>query len=427
MRKLLLGTTAAVGVALIGATGASAQEAPTVRIGGYFDFSANYIRDTADRGTLAVPNARQWDFRADTEIHVFVTGKAANGLTYGAVIEFEMDAVGAGAAGTTFSTDEMWGFVSSPTLGTLRFGDEDSAANLMQVRPPLATGFIRSRVDLVRQGGTRYMFSSLNDGNDATKIIYLSPQFFGFDFGLSFALNGGEGEREVLGATIPAGGGFSGGVTLQRARTTRENEFTGAVRYRGTFGAVGVAAGFGFTTATAARNSANDTLLPALRGQNPNAYSVGATVTFAGFTFGGEYTWGRWSGVSPGIGSTPPGLGDSRHFLLGASYAIPSAGITLTANYGRGSQPLGAIVGGTFVPLNISHTARVFTVGATYTIAPGWTAYVTYENYRDTNYSTGVAANNFGGGTLGSIGGVPAAVGSRRTSDALMIGTTLAF
>ncbi|MCS6930808.1 MAG: porin, partial [Acetobacteraceae bacterium] len=182
---------------------------------------------------------------------------------------------------------------------------------------------------------------------------------------------------------------------------------------------------FGFTTATAARNSANDNPLPAIRGQNPNAYSVGATVTFAGFTFGGEYTWGRWSGASPGIGSTPPGLGDSRHFLLGASYAIPAAGITLTANYGRGSQPLGAIVGGTVVPLNISHTARVFTVGATYTIAPGWTAYVTYENYRDTNYSEGVNANNFGGGTLGSIGGVP--TGGRRTTDALMIGTTLAF
>lgn len=422
MRKLLLGTTAAVGVALMGVTTASAQTAPTVRIGGYFDFSANYIRDTADRGTLAVPNARQWDFRADTEIHVFVTGKAANGLSYGATIEFEMDAVGAAGvaagAGTTFSTDEMWGFVSSPTLGTLRFGDEDSAANLMQVRPPQAPRFLSSRVDLVRQGGTRYMFSSLNDGNDATKIIYLSPQFAGFDFGLSFAPNGGEGEREVLGATTPPG-------NLQRARTTRENEITGALRYRGTFGAVGVAAGFGFTTATAARNSANDTLLPALRGQNPTAYSVGATVSFAGFTFGGEYTWGRWSGSSPGIGSTPPNLGDSRHFLLGASYTIPDVGITLAANYGRGSQPLGAIVGGAVVPLNISHTARVFTVGATYTIAPGWSAYLTYENYRDINYSQGLAANNFGGGTLGTIGGVPP--GGRRTSDAIMIGTNIAF
>lgn len=424
MRKLLLGTTAAVGVALMGATAASAQTAPTVRIGGYFDFSANYIRDTADRGTLAVPNARQWDFRADTEIHVFVTGKAANGLSYGATIEFEMDAVGVGGAGTTFSTDEMWGFVSSPTLGTLRFGDEDSAANLMQVRPPLATGFLRSRVDLVRQGGTRYMFSSLNDGNDATKIIYLSPQFAGFDFGLSFALNGGEGEREVLGQASPIPNPPVS-PALQRARTTRENEFTGAVRYRGTFGAVGVAAGFAFTTATAARNSANDTLLPAIRGQNPNAYSLGATVSFAGFTFGGEYTWGRWSGSSPGIGSTPPGLGDSRHFLLGVSYDIPDVGIRLAANYGRGAQPLAAVVGGVPVPLNISHTARVFTVGATYTIAPGWTAYLTYENYRDINYSTGNAANNWGGGVLGSVGGVP--LGGRRTTDALLIGTTLAF
>ncbi|MFN6955249.1 MAG: porin, partial [Acetobacteraceae bacterium] len=205
MRKLLLGTTAVVGAALIGATGAAAQEAPTVRIGGYFDFSLGYVNDNADRNLATGAGLSRWDFRADTEIHVLVQGKAANGLTYGARIEFEMDAVGVGGAGTTFNTDEIWMFVSSPTLGTLRFGDTDSAAGVMQVRPPRYTGFTGLRVNWVRQGGTRYMFAGLNDGADNTKIVYLSPQFAGFDFGLSFALNGGEGEREVLGNTQTVG------------------------------------------------------------------------------------------------------------------------------------------------------------------------------------------------------------------------------
>ncbi len=347
---------------------------------------------------------------------MFVTGKAANGLSYGATIEFEMDAVGAAGvaagAGTTFSTDEMWGFVSSPTLGTLRFGDEDSAANLMQVRPPQATGFLRSRVDLVRQGGTRYMFASLNDGNDATKIIYLSPQWAGFDFGLSFALNGGEGEREVLGNTTPPG-------NLQRARTTRENEFTGALRYRGTFGAVGVAAGFAFTTATAARNSANDTLLPALRGQNPNAYSVGATVTFAGFTFGGEWHLGPLVRHVAGIGSTPP---NPRGFsplpawcLVHHSGCRHHAGGQLrprqpAARHDRGG---GGAVG---AAQHLAHGAGVHR-GRHLHHRPGLVGLPHLRELPRHQLLAGSAANNFGGGLLGSVGGVPS--GGRRTTDAI--------
>ena len=416
MRKLLLGTTAAVGVALIGATGASAQQAPTVRIGGYFDFSLGYVNDNADRnlplaGSATAPaGLSRWDFRADTEIHVLVQGKAANGLTYGARIEFEMDAVGVGSAGTAFNTDEMWMFVSSPTLGTLRFGDTDSAAGVMQVRPPRYVGFNGLRVNWVRQGGTRYMFAGLNDGADNTKIVYLSPQFAGFDFGLSFALNGGEGEREVRGVGVSPTSTSVSLAGLQRGRIDRENELTGAIRYRGTFGAVGVAAGFGFTTATAPANRVA-TAAPNLgleerlagRTQNPTAYSFGLTVSFSGLTLGGEYTWGRYAGVSPGLTGPAPGRGDSRHWLLGAAYTIE--GITLTANFGRGTQDTNTGAIG-------DHTSRIWGIGATYTLAPGWTAYAYYENIRDTNFPT-------------AIGGL--AAGQRRSTDGLVIGTALTF
>jgi predicted porin len=405
-----------VGAALIGATGASAQEAPTVRIGGYFDFSLGYVNDNADRNlppagaALTGAGLSRWDFRADTEIHVLVQGKAANGLTYGARIEFEMDAVGVGGAGTTFNTDEMWMFVSSPTLGTLRFGDTDSAAGVMQVRPPRYVGFNGLRVNWVRQGGTRYMFAGLNDGSDNTKIVYLSPQFAGFDFGLSFALNGGEGEREVRGIGVSP---TSTAVTLaglQRGRIDRENEFTGAIRYRGTFGAVGIAAGFGFTTATAPSNRVA-TAAPnvgleevlAARTQNPTAYSVGLSVSFSGLTLGGEYTWGRYAGGSPGITGAAQGRGDSRHWLLGAAYTFQ--GITLTGNFGRGTQD-------TNVGLIGDHSSRIIGLGVSYGLAPGWSLYAYYENIRDNNYPS-------------AIGGL--AAGQRRSTDGLVIGTNLTF
>ena len=185
MRKILLGTTAVVGAALLAPQVASAQEAPTVRIGGYFqayygntnqtgtsatNVSMNTIGasdagtasnfstsvggvagNVASNGTaisngatIGVANtsqnqqgsARQGhnDFSSDAEIHVFVNGKTANGLSYGAVLEMAFNqqegsvrADGRRAVNdkTTAFLDEAYAFISSPTLGQIRFGDED--------------------------------------------------------------------------------------------------------------------------------------------------------------------------------------------------------------------------------------------------------------------------------------------------------------
>jgi predicted porin len=429
MRKLLLGTTAVVGAALIGATTAAAQTAPTVRIAGYFDFSLGFINDDADSNLPAITSAvvvtsptgstavagsvgnrgsiSSWDFRADTEIHVIVEGKAANGLTYGARIEFEMDAIGLGSAGTAFNTDEMFATISGPGFGTVRLGDTDSAAGIMQVRPARYTGFNGPRVNWVNQGGTRYMFAGMNDGADNTKIVYMSPQFAGFDIGLSFALNGGEGEREVRGVGVDPNSGAVSLGNLQRGRIDRENEFTGALRYRGTFGAVGVAAGFAFSLAQAPQNNVALGAI-ATRTDAPNAYSVGATVTFAGLNIGGEYTWGSYTGSGPGNTGTVQGRRDSNHYLLGASYTI--ADVTVTANFGRGEQQVQI---GTGTPADIrTHSSRLYGLGAAYTLAPGWSAYAYFESIRDNNFPT-------------TVGGVTA--GNRRNTNAFVLGTNLTF
>jgi len=413
MRKLLLGTTAVVGAALIGATTASAQTAPTARIGGYFDFSAGSVNDNADRnitGTATPTTAgtltlSRYDFRVDTEIHVIVQGKAANGLTYGAVVEFEMDAVGVGSAGTAFNTDEMFATISGPGFGTVRLGDTDSAAGLMQVRPARYAGFQGLRVNWVRAGGNRYAFGPINDGADNTKVVYMSPQFSGFDFGLSFALNGGEGEREVRGVGVNPDTGAVTAGGLQRARIDRENELTGALRYRGTFGGVGIAASFAFSQASAPFNiiTASPLGTGALinRTQNPTAYSVGLTTTFAGLNIGGEYTWGRYSGSSPGNTGPAAGNSDGNHWLIGAGYTI--ADVRLTANFGR------AVFSS--APNAASQTSRIIGAGAAYTLAPGWSLYGYYETQRDQN--------------VAAIGGL--AGGATRNTNGFVIGTSLTF
>ena len=162
MRKLLLGTTAVVGAALLAPEMAAAQEAPTVRVGGYFRAYYGYTQQTSPNvtGTTpqgsvnqpvlagdtqgaagAAPNASaaqsartgKHDFSTDAEIHVFVNGKTANGLTYGAVVEMQFDnnegtfraARRSYTSKTGADIDEMYAFIASPTLGQVRFGDED--------------------------------------------------------------------------------------------------------------------------------------------------------------------------------------------------------------------------------------------------------------------------------------------------------------
>jgi predicted porin len=292
---------------------------------------------------------------------VFVEGRAANGMTYGATFEFQMDnSQGTAADNSNVSMDELWGYISFPNLGTIRFGQEDSAASLLVVRAPTA-GLIASDGDwydfMANPGlyGAAYMLSGINDGNDATKVVYLSPQFAGFDFGVSYAPNGGEGERHDL-----ANG------QMQRDQTTLQNELSAAIRYRGTFGPVGVNAGFGAMRADSQRLAANGTSLGNLRPQDVTAYTVGLNLSAYGFAIGGEYTWGAYNGTSVGRTALNPGLDDSHHFIIGASYTMGP--LMIGGNYGRGKQSNGTDAAGVGLP-DREHTA--WGIGAVYNLAPG--------------------------------------------------------
>ncbi|WP_439599460.1 porin [Falsiroseomonas sp.] len=402
MRKILLGTTAVVGAALMGMGVAQAQEAPTVRVGGYFEFTGGYVDDNFDSAaTTGLPASRsKVDFRSDMEITVLVRGKAANGLSYGAEIELQMDNVTNGGSqnsgnGGIIDTDEVWGFISSPTLGTLQFGDQDSAADQLKVAAPSVTNlgesggwdeFIAPAAD-----GTRYLTTTINDGSDSTKIIYLSPQFFGFDFGVSYAPNQYEGENYLLpNATTNA--------QLQRNTNVGSirNELSGAIRYRGSFGNVGVAAAF-----SAMRGDA-----PTASGvRDPNAYQAGLNVSAYGFTVGGHYVWGRYSGSAPGRAGLAPGLDNSNNWTLGATYRFGA--VQVGAFFSQAKQD-NALVG------VADREQQVWGLGAVYTLAPGLETFINYTNIEDENVRAFGAAN-------------VAANYRNRNVDVIIIGTRLAF
>lgn len=472
MRKILLGTTAVVGAALLAPTIAEAQQAPTVRIGGFFRAYYGYTQQSGrstdvlpggavaqglplnaspGNGNIAGGSDQQArlsknDFSTDAEVHVFVNGKTANGLTYGAVVEIAFNQqegrnivqTRGSTNKTTASIDEYYAFLASPQFGQVRFGDEDGpVGGLMNsgVITNFGTGGVYGDREsfVTRQVGTRTTTSPGALG-DNTKIIYLSPQFFGFDFGASFALNYGIGED--TGCSNNSASGFcdtayaftgATGVGISAAGgdfSARRNEIQAAGRWRGSLAGIGLSTTVGYVGSGVARElTTAGTQARTLNGLN--VWQVGAQATAYGFTVGAQYERGDanffW-------GNTQRGDRPMEQYFVGGSYT--SGPFTIGANYVFGTFE--GASRNSFVPasananpgssgltgVNAAGAAMMrrfgYGFGANYRIAPGmdvvaeWSKYTVAERGRDLDPSR-------------------AGVQDRGTADVFILGTRIAF
>ncbi|MFQ3623100.1 MAG: porin [Acetobacteraceae bacterium] len=377
MRKILLAT--AVGFAALvadGATPASAQSGTqvtgqtpqpgiTVAVRGYHRFHYGHVSQKNGQSSPARSLDKN-DFNSRGQIQVLATGRAENGLIYGADLVLNIDGnrppadiLGGQSAisNRAVEWDEMYTFVAMPTLGRLEFGDQDGAVNQLRVIGAIE-GFGAGGVngDIGSFATTRPVF--LESGqlglDDATKIIYLSPQFFGFDFGASYAWNLGDGRRNC--------GTLSDACQTLKATTSNinraRNVFDAALRYRGTFGPVAFAANGGVTFGSSVDIIGADDY------KSPRVYNIAATATFAGFTVGAEYLWGRINngGLTGLLRSGQADSDGARQFFLGATYTFGP--FVVGAHYynlrTEGSQT------------NLAdRTDEGFAFGGRYTLAPG--------------------------------------------------------
>jgi len=381
MRKILLATAAgfaafvADGVApakaQASAPAATPQPGISVAIRGYQRFHyANVSQKNGQSGQI--PDTNQTasldknDFNSRGQIQVLATGRTADGLIYGADLVLNIDGnrppaeiLGGRSAisNRAVEWDEMYTFVALPSLGRLEFGDQDGAVSQLRVISAIE-GFGSGGVngDLGSFATTRPVFfeSGQLGLDDATKIIYLSPQFFGFDFGASFAWNLGDGRRGCGSLSTACQTLKSTTVDINRAR----NIFDFALRYRGTFGPVAFAANGGVTLGSAVD------IIGAADYKAPRVYNIGATATFAGFTVGAEYLWGRINtgGMTGLLRNAQPDSDGARQYFIGATYTFGP--FVVGAHYynlkTEGSQAITA-----------DRTDEGFAFGGRYTLAPG--------------------------------------------------------
>jgi hypothetical protein len=301
-------------------------------------------------------------------------GMATNGLRYGAAIEIRQNFTGqisnntsSGASGYssletlyvrrafTYIAGEQWGIVRAGQADGV-IGIFDNGVTTFQFLPSgnLNGGDLEGNAP---QNATVPFFFLGQAGNeyDNAKLVYLSPQIAGFDFGLQYAPNTSNGNamggsnNGLNGSIISAGTGTGLGCTVANSGCPTLSSGPGSVdgsrainqtvigvRYQGVFGGVGILAygayehsghanytGPASTTAFGAANLGNTAAVGGTAARFNGQFdglsfgSGGVALTYAGVTVGGNIIGGRLNGQ---LALAPQNGAGELAYLVGAKY-----------------------------------------------------------------------------------------------------------
>ena len=296
-------------------------------------------------------------------------GMATNGLRYGAAIEIRENFSGqpSNTSASTYSSLETlfvrraFTYVAGDNWGIVRAGQADGLIGIFDngvtTTQFLPTGnFNGGDTQSFMPGNVAPTFIWLSQAGgeyDNTKLVYMSPQIAGFDFGFQYAPNtsnafgSGTANDGMLGTSI-AGAGIGTGLECLTATSGCPslssgpgsldgsrliNQYAAGVRYQAAFGALGVLAygvyeGSGTPDYTGAGpgTAAGRTILgiSALPGSKYNGkydgWSIGSggvALTYAGFTVAGNVIGGQKNGYASPM---PQNAVHQLGYILGVKY-----------------------------------------------------------------------------------------------------------
>jgi hypothetical protein len=393
MKKLLLISTAIVGVAMMSAP---AQAELKLDLGGFFRGYGVYADNNEVAGAAA--SLHKFEFRRDTEVHVKGETTLDNGLTVGAYGELKIN-----NGSDSILGDEIYGYFSGG-WGRINLGSEDGAGYLLQVAAPSADSNIDGmRVNIAALNptiaqGTAGLVTALGASNmlDTTdyehadfrqtdRLTFLTPKFNGFQGGLSYAPKPGEASK-TAGMTLDEDGlgTVVGGVGTA---AQYKNLWEASARYDGEFQGFGFSFGGIYSDSsnevdpTTAQYAAQATDEDYFINDGVKTWSLGTSVAYSGFSLGGGYKVGETSRSAQTIIATDlaanifsadvtnttwnVGAGwDNGPYHAGASYLhsnIDLDAVGLAANAATGSIAAS------------SYTTTKTAVGGGYTFGPGMT------------------------------------------------------
>jgi hypothetical protein len=410
------GSTAAGPLSTIYAPNVNAVPTPgtvVIRLNGRVEVDVAASFSNADRGINA--NGTPNGFKVNPigvgsyfRLYPGFDGVAANGLRYGASVELRENfasgtatgpATGqaapsttaaatspsANTSGQTMFVRRAFTYLASDQAGIVRLGQGDGVLGLfdncifttqcwdaglgnlngganqsLSVQAALAVPFV-----WLAQAGAEY-------GN--SKIVYLSPQYFGFDFGVQYAPSMGNAFQDSgQGVGCNQASATCINLTSGNDATRWYNQVGVGLRYQQTFGPVDVKLYGFYETAGKENNTVNSvdaapgslafrTANPAsLHYDNLNFYKFGAAITAMNFTFAADYIGGAVNGQ---LAMRPTGGAPTNAVVTGVTYA--SGPITLGAEVGMIDTQGDARL----VDVSQRHEYEI-AFGGTYRLAPG--------------------------------------------------------
>ncbi len=340
------------------------------------DMTANYTsvdRSVNAAGTPTGYKLNPIGIASYMRIYPAFDGMAANGLRYGASVElrenfgaadraFANSATGgaansasANSSGETVFVRRAFTYLASDRAGIVRFGQTDGVLGLfdnciftsacwdagvgnfnggdpLQAVGP--AGGVAVPFVWLAQAGAEY-------GNN--KIVYLTPQYYGFDFGVQYAPTMGNSFQNAgLGVGCNQAGPTCINVSSGNDPTRWINQVGVGLRFQQSFGAVDFKAyGFyetagkenlttsAYSTAAAQRGLPGGGSSQLLRYDNLSFYKAGAAITAMNLTLAADYIGGRVNGQ---LAMAPAGGVDTNAELIGLTYV--NGPITLGAEVG---------------------------------------------------------------------------------------------
>ena len=194
MKRILLGSSALLGAGLV-VQPAFAADGIKLTVGGFFKEAYQVVIDDDQDGELGKDHATDGFFN-DAEVHFTGSTVLDNGLEVGARIELEGESDFDGEGGDQI--DEAWIWFSGG-FGEVRIGSDDDALANSCVVPPGGTGNFSafSPNQWGANSGGRFFFggssnsicTGVDAAGDAQKIIYITPNYSGFQLTVSYTPN----------------------------------------------------------------------------------------------------------------------------------------------------------------------------------------------------------------------------------------------
>lgn len=266
MKKVLLGTTALLGAGLV-ASPAFAADGIKLSVGGFFKSAYQVNFDDDDEGEPG-DETNTDNFFQDAEIHFTGETTLDNGLTVGARVELEGETAGD-------QIDEAYVYWSGG-FGEVRIGSDDDALAASCVFPPGGTGNFSAFSPNQWAANTltsNSVCSGVDDKGDAQKLVYISPNFSGFQLVMSYTPDSDE-------ETHSDGAGPHIGMSDHADGTSRHN-FSAYASYGYEGDGWGITFGGGGSWEGHVEQVAGDAR------PEQDFYQTGLVLTFGNFAIGG--------------------------------------------------------------------------------------------------------------------------------------------